>query len=655
MDRAADFAFALGATLAVWAALLALCSGLGEAILRLGYGSAPMRLPLAGRCLLGYAVALVVLQVWHLFRPVDGWAFLFLAALAAASLAPRARAREPRCHEPREWTVVLPLAVATFWLADRALGPCLAYDSGNYHLTLVRWLSHYPLVPGLANLNPLYGLNSTSLLFPAVVELGPLEGRSGHFVGGFLLLVLLLQFVPPVAVALRSGRAEGHQAAALVFLYPVVALIHATGGSGVASHSTDLVATALALSGSCLLLQALDTPGSDLAQRPDPRLFASLGLFAVLPCVKSTAAIFAAVAWLGTLALVWRASGSSRKRPLVVGLLFSATAAASWLARGAVLSGYPLFPLSLGGFDVDWRLPERHLEGYRWWTRTYTRAPEVWDRAASETLADWLPHWFRIELRTALHEAIVPLLLLGVLAVAALIQRARRAPAAGTPGGAVLWLSALLALPVWFFSAPSFRYAQSLLWVLCAATAARVLPAALATRQRPRAWLAGALVVMVVAPLALQAYYTARYPGPEGARAALVRAFLTGPGPDRGFHPPPRVELKTVATGFGLTVFMPAAGPEVEGTVQWPAALPWDSPLPATSLLLDGLRARRPGDLAAGFVIDDGGPSWARRAAPRVAEVAARTSWSVARLAVYFCVRPELIEQSIRLAATPTP
>ena len=45
------------------------------------------------------------------------------------------------------------MAVAAFWLANRATGSWLPYDTGYYHASTLEWFAQYPVVPGLANLH----------------------------------------------------------------------------------------------------------------------------------------------------------------------------------------------------------------------------------------------------------------------------------------------------------------------------------------------------------------------------------------------------------------------------------------------------------------------------------------------------------------------
>ncbi len=44
-----------------------------------------------------------------------------------------------------------------------------------------------------------------------------------------------------------------------------------------------------------------------------------------------------------------------------------------FLARGVVLSGYPLYPSSAFGLDVDWRVPLAQVEADRVFIKTWSQ------------------------------------------------------------------------------------------------------------------------------------------------------------------------------------------------------------------------------------------------------------------------------------------
>lgn len=638
-----SLAAAIACVLLVWTGLFFLLAGLGRGLLRLACGrprGEAEDLPDLAACAWGgYAALIAFLQVWHLFLPVDGRALATAVVLGGVSWwawwvgRPAGPPRSAPAPIPRALLVVVALLV--LWLADRAVGPCDYYDSGNYHLQMVRWFNEQAAVPGLANLYPLFGYGLSGLLFPALLEQGPGWERSHHFVNGFLVCLLVLLLARRVAALIGARAPRRHQVAAGLLVFPAVAAI----GARVSTHATDLAPALVILAGCCLALEHQDRR-RDLGGS-DARLFLALALFAVAPCLKITAGAFAAVAWLTVAAGALRPPAP--RRTLMAAAAFAAVALGVWMARGVLLTGYPLFPATIAAFDVDWRLPVEYAEGLAWGVAAYARMPDAWAEMVGQAGFAWLPYWLRVEFRAALLEALVPLALTAALLVLALLARAPRVRPA-----ALLLLPLAVALPAWFLSAPAIRFGLPLFWILCLAVGAEVLPPVLAAGRHPRWVVPAALAVLALAPVPLQGYYVAKYQGQAGEAAALRGFFLTAPGPDHGFHPLIAPAVASVAVCDDLSVRIPALAPPLPDPGRWPEMLPWHAPLPATAHLLDGLCLRRPGDLEGGFRLRPADLPWPERHARAVAALAGATGWKVGRLATHFLVRPELIAESLR-------
>ena len=73
----------------------------------------------------------------------------------------------------------------------------------------------------------------------------------------------------------------------------------------------------------------------------------------------------------------------------------------------------------------------------------------------------------------------------------------------------------------------------------------------------------------------------------------MIETMVILPGPDSGFHPPPRALVQAKETSPGLTVYVPVGDDKC-----------WDAPLPCTPRYNAGLRLRRSNDLGSGFVIE---------------------------------------------------
>ena len=132
----------------------------------------------------------------------------------------------------------------------------------------------------------------------------------------------------------------------------------------------------------------------------------------------------------------------------------------------------------------------------------------------------------------------------------------------------------VVAIVLWFLTAPDPRFAFASFAVLAPATLAFAFerhPAARRTVLGVGAALSCGLAVTLL---------------------ATSFAWIP-PGPDGGFHPSPVVPMRTSFTHSGLTLHVP------------PRDKCWDGPLTCTTSPQPGLRLRRQNDLGSGFVVDE--------------------------------------------------
>src|SRR4051812_26774683 len=124
----------------------------------------------------GFAIAIGFLQLWNFVLPVNFAALVALVVVGWVAMAWTLFTRErrqaakqgPRARSRRVEIVVV--AFVATWLANRAIGPGDAHDSGLYHYTAIRWANEHRIVPGVANLSAPQALNNASFLYNAVLN-----------------------------------------------------------------------------------------------------------------------------------------------------------------------------------------------------------------------------------------------------------------------------------------------------------------------------------------------------------------------------------------------------------------------------------------------------------------------------------------------------
>lgn len=613
------WAIALLSVLATWAILLVLFTGIGLVVHR----AAGLRVIDADALLLaawmGIGGTIATLQLWHLFLPVGAPAALLLAAVGCLGVVLACRDMDAWLRRV-EWRrrlllLVVLLGVATF-AANRAMGPLTNYDSGAYHIPVIEWTRAYAIVPGLANLHGRLAFNNSSLLLAALLEDGPWAGRANHLLNGFLIALLLVQaVVHTTRLPHATGAYRQRCAFDLALLAPLLALLMAN--SLLTGFSPDMPAGVTLLAALSLLVgHTRREPDTDPA-RVRYELIAAAALLAVATSMKVSVGFTAVLAWIVAFALLWRRSAAGEVRRVVtIAVLASTAVIGPWLVRGAILSGYPLYPSTVLAVPVDWRVPEEQARAELAWIGHFARAEEgdVDAPYAAQRLLGWA--WFDAwssQMRTDWRQRalvaqplVVTLLILWSLVLLRMRTASRKnaAPdstgASGTPP-ALWWLVACAAAGslFWFVTAPRFEFGYSALAALAALSVA-LLFAHIPAGTRAAAGVTIAALALGVSPVVERVVHVVRtYNDPLPDR--IIDALLVRRGRDQGFHPPNPAEepVTTYRTASGLLLYVPT-----ETTRCFRAPLPC-TPHPAPNLRLRG------SDLRDGFRVD--GPWMAER------------------------------------------
>ncbi len=578
----------MGTVLLSWLLFFLLFSGLGLAALRL------LGQPLTSGWLwldsfwLGWALALCLLQIWHFAFPVaEGIALLFGLAAAFLLLGQRRQLRliSQRFFQDKVWLLILFLTL--LWLSNRALGATTAFDTGFRDMQAVMWIDSYKIVPGLSNLFTSLAFNHSVYLYDALLDVAIWEGRSFYIATGLLITVYLF-YALRAALSLARWRAAAGWRWSWVFATLTMPHIffYTVSTGGITHFLTD---AAVDLLGFLTLIYLLD-----FLQDCQPNTATNryqvfrLAIIILAGCtVKHSYVIFGL--GVGALAFaVWlRRGGRGARRAEFAkigapALLLAGSFMLPWLARGVITSGYPVFPYTVGRFEVDWAQPIEMLEERQLRLAVNTRQRGS-DPAVTLSSTAWLGPWLAdfvgniagTMLPTVIFSGGLCLYLAGLY----FNRRKKPRPALG------LWLLApiFFMLVVWFRSAPATKYVQYLFWSLAA------LSALLALLVWPTlSWSLRRLGLYALLALCL-AYFG----------FSLLRNetfYLLPAGSEGGFHPhwqhrnwqPPYEEFKTDS---GLIVNVPAFG---HGRC-------WRAPLPCTPHPAAQLEERSPGHIEAGF------------------------------------------------------
>jgi hypothetical protein len=513
----------------------------------------------------GLASLMALLVGWSLVAPIGGQVWVVPAVLGTAGLT--IASRSLRWWETRgvRWPWIALIALVVLGIANASLAAPTAYDSGLYHLSVIEWASEGGAQPGLANLHIRLGASSAHLLMAASFDVGPWESAGDHLANGFVATLLLLHILATLLLRTSADRPFS-TTLALLSVPATVLVLGADASSRISSPSLDAPVFVLVLASGLSAAQAVERgldpryalgAGSALAVGLGTRPYLALG-------VISSAVTFFFLARM--------ASRSGLLAALVV--LPSLVIGTGVLARQAMLTGYPLFPLSALPLPVEWKIPREAVGAYRAEVAHWAREP---GSASPETTAswDWLGGWLdRTFAQVDVAPAFAIVALVPFVWFAARNQRGERSERL-RPAIVVL-VPAAVSLIAWFWTAPDPRYALGWIWLAAMAAVALVAPPVPSTRDT-------ALPLAAVL-IALWAWATLSV---SRSGDGFVRANGSGP---LGAHLAPVPETRRYTTASGLVVLTP-----VEGDLCW--ALPLCTPVPDHGLRLRGK------DVSQGFTV----------------------------------------------------
>lgn len=582
------------AILLTWAIVIPTFVGVGLLLQRL-YGVRETGAAVIVRAFwMGFAANLGLAQTWSLFWPVNGLVWLVILPLGVVGLACFGRSLRSFAVEAfRRRSVALLvstlLVLAAVRIAVSGASEVPFPDTGSYHLHATLWAHAYPVVPGLSNLNCRIGFNSSFFPYAAMFAEGPWNERPHHVVMGVLLLMLL---ATALVGATRQPERSGPRVAnvlAASFAAPATYLLIL--GERVSSLSPNVAITFLILLAAWQIVTAV-TSQQGPEHEPGYTGFCAGVFLVTATTIKLTVAPFA----IAALAVIHLFSGNGvdgsktrpRLKPLAWLTCVSLLLMIPWLIRGVVTSGYPFYPSSVAGFDVDWRVPDQQVVLEAEWVNSFSR--RSLDRPPQGY--EWVGHWAS-EMAGVLGFS-VPL---GAVVVAGFCFPLLRFLPCGSllsdlEGRAfrMLW-PAVVGLVTWFLSAPDPRFSMGYVWLLFGLVGSCLLVRVWRCFGKRAQF---ALLATVAAMVTAEAVWFLRQSGapvfaaclgtrPDGAREKFTCGL-------QGLPPRP---FRTYVTLSGLSVTMPVYGNWI-----------WGAPLLSTPHPSPNLKLRNPNDISAGFASD---------------------------------------------------
>ena len=217
--------------------------------------------------------------------------------------------------------------------------PIFLGDSGLYHLSIIRWLTEYGVVTGVAALHERLGFTSTWFVLPSLFNIGPLFGTIGTLFGGYAFVLYLWLGIRAASDLCRGSKDPGDLA---VFGISLLVFPYLWIWGGAISPSPDLPVIFIVIVSAGVALTEQLSNKSKLVM-----LFSldSLALNIKLSLLPLPFFIF--------LLYVANIGWNARLAAMLLGLV----AISPMLLVNSISSGYPLFPSSILALDAPWTIP----------------------------------------------------------------------------------------------------------------------------------------------------------------------------------------------------------------------------------------------------------------------------------------------------------
>lgn len=439
-----------------WCSVLLCTVPIGHAFLRWSFRKDVgdiATIPFVHLFLSGLFVVTVAGTIWSLIAPVGAIA-LMVTSVVALILSVRLRAslsRQLRARMAvlRSMPLLVKLSLGALMVVAllKSAAPSELYDEGGYFLPYIKWIEHYGAVPGIANIEDRFGLNSAFHIPCALFSFAWLDGKGLYDLNGLFMLVVSAYFLSGASNLLKGGPVKLSD---VVKVFCLLFLMR----NMLTGPRPDLPAMFL---GELVLIMGLEKfeQGRTRLNDPEFRLIALYALFLV--GMKFTSLFIGLLpAYLVVEMVVARV-----KVPWGWLVTMASALLLPWMAVNAVISGYLIYPLyQVDVLNVDWKVPEETARRTYFYVSEFAKTNAT--PATSEhlhntrTLRQWVPQWFQRE--NAMNKVMALVLLastVGLLGLA--LARGRRLWAKHRDLvvlGAVLLVNNL----VWFLRSPAFRF-----------------------------------------------------------------------------------------------------------------------------------------------------------------------------------------------------
>ena len=313
------------------------------------------------------------------------------------------------------------------------------YDSGLYHIQIIKWSESYSIVPGLANLHGRFGFNSNVFLLDSLfLFTGFNDGVPLYPINISLFVIISFYFISKIFDLIKSSASAG------LILFCLAMLIVIFRLDNFSSPSPDFFVNILII----YLLSRMVIDYSVAINFPD-------FLSSVLICFYLITIKLSSVPILFIILILYLKNLNFftwKQYVILFGVILFILV--PWLTRNVIISGWLVYPFAgVDIFDFDWKVPKdlviSESNSIVGWAR---RPGSDYLQSLNVRLIDWSSVWWQnqaLSIKFILGSCFV----FSIINVVLMISKREKLNNIDYS-----FICTLLGVLFWFFTAPDFRF-----------------------------------------------------------------------------------------------------------------------------------------------------------------------------------------------------
>ncbi|AZQ62277.1 hypothetical protein EI427_08510 [Flammeovirga pectinis] len=352
--------------------LLVLINTVGIGLIVVGLFKTSNERDLVITSFIGSFVIMLLLAITHFFVPINELTLIPFTLLSCIILYVN-RKVDYKLSLSKEFIFLLIIFI--FYLIGKGTQYPSWTDSNLYHAQVIQWYNKYPITKGIANLFCAYGLNSFFHLFAAQYTFLNISNDPLPNIGILYFELMFLLFV--------FSKIQEHTNYILI----IPCWIFVGYWNWESSPSPDIVVSIIISIGLIIFSQKKISI--------EEHLFCILSIILIVT-IKQSGAIYSLLIfpYLGFL--------KPNKKHLYFLLTITVVTFLTWVPRNLILSGYPLYPLTIIDFvDLKHQVPKELVNAWTIQITYFARLPiDSWREVIGQPFTTWIPNWFLLHRKT---------------------------------------------------------------------------------------------------------------------------------------------------------------------------------------------------------------------------------------------------------------